>query len=61
LGDQEVSKLPDGSLEITFRVAGLDEIRRLILSFSPEAAVLEPEKLFEIALFYSESDNAGNR
>ncbi|MBM4333939.1 MAG: WYL domain-containing protein, partial [Deltaproteobacteria bacterium] len=45
----------DGSMEITFRVAGLDEIRRLILSFSPEAAVLEPEKLFEIALFYSES------
>jgi len=25
---QKVSKLPDASLEITFRVAGLDEIKR---------------------------------
>jgi predicted DNA-binding transcriptional regulator YafY len=34
-------------VEITFRVAGLDEIRRWVLSFGPEAAVLEPEKLKE--------------
>ena len=44
---QKVSKLPDGGLEITFRVAGLDEIKRWILSFEPEAAVLEPENLRE--------------
>ncbi len=30
---------------MTFRVAGLDEIKRWILSFGPEALVLEPEKL----------------
>ena len=29
-------------------VAGLDEIKRWILSFAPEAAVLEPEKLKEM-------------
>jgi predicted DNA-binding transcriptional regulator YafY len=32
-------------LEITFRVAGLDEIKRWVLSFGPECRVLEPEKL----------------
>lgn len=42
---QKVSKLQDGSLEITFRVAGLDEIKRWILSLGPDAIVLEPEKL----------------
>ncbi len=42
---QEVSKLPDGGLEITFRVAGLDEIKRWILSFGPDCQVLEPSKL----------------
>ena len=42
---QKITKLPDGGLEITFRVAGLDEIKRWILSLGPEAAVLEPEKL----------------
>jgi hypothetical protein len=45
---QKITKLPDGSLEITFRVAGLDEIKRWILSFGPEAAVLGPEKLKEM-------------
>ncbi len=45
---QKVTKLPDGTLEISFRVAGLDEIKRWILSFGPEAAVLEPEKLKEM-------------
>lgn len=44
---QKVTKLPDGSLEITFRVAGLDEIKRWVLSFGPEAVVLEQEKLKE--------------
>jgi predicted DNA-binding transcriptional regulator YafY len=42
---QKVSKLPDGGLEMTFRVAGLDEIKRWILSFGPEAQVLEPSRL----------------
>lgn len=42
---QKVTRLPDGSLEITFRVAGLDEIKRWILSYGPEATVLEPDKL----------------
>ena len=45
---QKITKVPDGSLEITFRVAGLDEIKRWILSFGPEAVVLEPEKLREM-------------
>ncbi len=45
---QKVSKLPDGSLEVAFRVAGLDEIKRWVLSFGPEAVVLEPEKLKEM-------------
>ena len=42
---QKITKLPDVSLEITFRVAGLDEIKRWVLSFGPEAVVVEPEEL----------------
>ena len=42
---QKAKKNGDGSLELSFRVAGLDEIKRWVLSFGPEAAVLEPEKL----------------
>jgi predicted DNA-binding transcriptional regulator YafY len=42
---QKATKLPNGSLEITFRVAGLDEIERWVLSLGPECLVLEPEKL----------------
>lgn len=45
---QKVTKLPDGGLEITFRVAGLEEIKRWVLSFGPEAVVLEPPKLQEM-------------
>jgi predicted DNA-binding transcriptional regulator YafY len=41
---QKITKMPDERLEIIFRVAGLDEIKRWILSFGPEAHVLEPEK-----------------
>jgi len=45
---QKVTKFPNGSLEMTFRVAGLDEIKRWILSLGPEVVVLEPEKLTEM-------------
>jgi len=33
---------------MTFRVAGLDEIKRWVLGFGPEAVVLEPAKLKEM-------------
>ena len=42
---QKTEQTPDGGLELTFRVAGLDEIKRWILSLGPEAHVLEPEAL----------------
>ena len=45
---QKTKKMPDGSMEMTFQVAGLDEIKRWILSFGPEGQVLEPEKLKEM-------------
>jgi predicted DNA-binding transcriptional regulator YafY len=45
---QKAKKNGDGSLELIFRVAGLDEIKRWVLSFGPEAVVLEPEKLKEM-------------
>jgi predicted DNA-binding transcriptional regulator YafY len=45
---QRAKKNGDGSLELSFRVAGLDEIKRWILSFEPEAQVLEPKKLQEM-------------
>jgi predicted DNA-binding transcriptional regulator YafY len=42
---QKAKKNGDGSLELMFWVAGLDEIKRWVLSFGPEARVLEPAKL----------------
>jgi predicted DNA-binding transcriptional regulator YafY len=45
---QKAKKNGDGSLELSFRVAGLDEIKRWVLSFGPEAVVLEPLKLREM-------------
>ncbi len=45
---QKVTKLPEGGLEMAFQVAGLDEIKRWVLSFGPEVSVLEPQKLKEI-------------
>ena len=45
---QKITKLPDGGLQIAFRVAGLDEIKRWVMSFGPEAVVLEPERLKEM-------------
>ena len=45
---QKAKKNGDGSLELTFRVAGLDEIRRWVLSFGAEVLVLAPEKLIKM-------------
>jgi predicted DNA-binding transcriptional regulator YafY len=45
---QKSKKLPDGSLELTFRVAGLDEIKRWVLSLGPEIEVLEPDRFIEM-------------
>ncbi len=42
---QQTKKLSDESLEMTFQVAGLDEIKQWIMSLGPEAYVIEPEKL----------------
>jgi len=42
---QKAKRNGDGSLELSFRIAGLDEIKRWILSFGPEVVVLEPERL----------------
>lgn len=42
---QTLKKLPDGSLEMAFKVAGLDEIRQWVMGFGPEAIVLSPDKL----------------
>jgi predicted DNA-binding transcriptional regulator YafY len=42
---QRAKKNGDGSLELSFRVAGLEEIKRWVLSFGPDVLVLEPERL----------------
>ncbi|MFC1895068.1 helix-turn-helix transcriptional regulator [Thermodesulfobacteriota bacterium] len=42
---QKGRRLSDGSLELSFRVAGLDEIRQWVLSLGPEAKVMEPKQL----------------
>lgn len=42
---QKAARQPDGSLILTFHVAGLDEIKRWVLSLGPEAEVLRPREL----------------
>ena len=42
---QRSKKLRDGSLELTFQVAGLDEIKQWVMSLGPEAYVKKPERL----------------
>jgi len=42
---QRIQKHFDGSIEVIFRVAGLEEIKQWVLSLGPEAYVLEPEEL----------------
>jgi len=45
---QKIAKLPNKGLEITFQVAGLEEIKRWVLSLGPECHVLEPERVKEM-------------
>jgi predicted DNA-binding transcriptional regulator YafY len=45
---QRIRKLPDGSLEMTLRVAGLEEIKQWVMGMGTEARVLEPESLKEM-------------
>jgi predicted DNA-binding transcriptional regulator YafY len=45
---QRAKKNGDGSLELSFRVAGLEEIKSWVLSFGPDVLVLEPERLKEM-------------
>jgi predicted DNA-binding transcriptional regulator YafY len=45
---QKITKLLDGGIELTFKVAGIDEIKRWVLSLGPEALVLEPKRLQEM-------------
>jgi predicted DNA-binding transcriptional regulator YafY len=42
---QRIQKLIDGGIEISFKVAGLDEICQWVLGLGPEAVVVEPEEL----------------
>ena len=42
---QRIQKLIDSGIEISFRVAGLDEIRQWVLNLGPEAVIMEPEEL----------------
>ena len=42
---QKSRKLKDGSLELTFQVAGLDEIKQWVMGLGSEAYVVEPKKL----------------
>lgn len=45
---QQMRKMPDKSLELTYRVAGLNEIKQWVLSLGPEAEVLAPKRLKEM-------------
>ncbi len=47
---QSQKKHQDGSLEMTFRVAGLEEIKQWVLSLGPEARVIEPETLKDMVM-----------
>lgn len=46
--NQTIRKMPDKSVEMTFQVAGLDEIKQWVMSLGPEAEVIEPEGLKEL-------------
>lgn len=44
---QELKRLPDGRLEMTLKVAALPDIRRWLLGFGPDAALVAPGALRE--------------
>jgi predicted DNA-binding transcriptional regulator YafY len=44
---QEIHDNPDGSIRVTFRVAGITEIKHWVLGFGAKAKVLEPANLRE--------------
>ncbi len=44
---QKLRELPDGRLEVSFRVADTLELRRWILGYGPEAEVMEPVAMRE--------------
>lgn len=64
---QETRELPDGGLELTLQVGGLDEIQRWILGWAEHAEVIAPDELKRLvharaeatARRYQESRNAG--
>ncbi len=42
---QRLEEHDDGSCTLTFSTSGLDEVRRWLLTFGPEAQVMEPKEL----------------
>ena len=47
---QKAEKQPDGGLDLTFQVAGFDEIKQWVLSLGPQAVVMEPRELIELVM-----------
>ena len=47
---QQVKKLPDGCVQLSFRVDGLEEIVWWVLGWSGRAKVLKPQKLREMVI-----------
>jgi len=47
---QRSRRLPDGGLELSFRVAGLEEVKRWVLSLGPEVTVLSPPALKDMVV-----------
>ncbi|MFP4475939.1 MAG: helix-turn-helix transcriptional regulator [Desulfatibacillaceae bacterium] len=47
---QRSEKLDDGGIELTFYLAGLDEIRQWVMSLGPEATVVEPPELVNMVV-----------
>ena len=47
---QRLENHDDGSCTLTFPTCGLDEVRRWILTFGPEAQVLQPEELKQLII-----------
>ncbi len=45
--EQEITNLPDGSIILTMNTSGWYDVKRWILSFGPDAELLEPEEMRE--------------